>query len=259
MSDTASELLITLALFGGMLLFLEMGRRLGVRRLARDPKGAHLGTNAVDGAVFALLGLLIAFTFSGAASRFDERRQLIVEESNYIGTAYRRLDLFPPAAQPTLRDLFRRYVDSRIELYRKWRDTDAAKAEQERALKLQREIWSTAVAASRMEGAQPQASMLVFQSLNQMIDVTNTRARAAEMHPPGAIYVLLFVLAIAGALFAGYGMAGSRTRSWTHMIGFGAAIATAIYVIMDLEYPRHGMIRLDDFDKVLVDVRAEMR
>ena len=110
-----------------------------------------------------------------------------------------------------------------------------------------------------MEGAQPQASMLVFQSLNQMIDITNTRARAAEMHPPGAIYILLFVLAIAGALFAGYGMAGSRTRSWTHMIGFGAAIATAIYVIMDLEYPRHGLIRLDDFDKVLVDVRAEMR
>jgi hypothetical protein len=246
LSDTASELLITLALFGGMLLFLEMGRRLGVRRLTRDPKGAHLGTNAVDGAVFALLGLLIAFTFSGAASRFDERRQLIVEESNYIGTAYRRLDLLPPAAQPTLRELFRRYAE-------------AAKAEQARAAKLQGEIWSTAVAASRMEGAQPQASMLVFQSLNQMIDVTNTRARVAEMHPPGAIYILLFVLAIAGALFAGYGMAGSRTRSWTHMIGFGAAIATAIYVIMDLEYPRHGMIRLDDFDKVLVDVRAEMR
>ena len=259
MSDTASELLITLALFGGMLLFLETGRRLGMRRLARDPKGAHLGTNAVDGAVFALLGLLIAFTFSGAASRFDERRQLIVQEANEIGTAYRRLDLLPPVAQPALKDLFRRYVDSRIEVYRKWRDTEATRAEQARTAKLQGEIWSSAVAASRMEGAQPQASMLVFQSLNQMIDITNTRARAAEMHPPGAIYGLLFILAIAGALFAGYGMAGSKSRSWVHMIGFGATIAAAIYIIMDLEYPRHGLIRLDDFDKVLIDVREDMR
>jgi hypothetical protein len=259
LSDTASELLITLALFGGMLLFLEMGRRLGVARLARDPKGAHLGTTAVDGAVFALLGLLIAFTFSGAAARFDERRQLIVKEGNDIGTAYRRLDLLPPAAQPALRDLFRSYVDSRIEIYRKWRDPEATRTGHARTAKLQGEIWSKTVAASRMEGAQPQASMLVFQALDQMIDIANTRARAAEMHPPGAIYALLFILAIAGALFAGYGMAGSKTRSWTHMIGFGAAIAAAIYIIMDLEYPRHGLIRLDGFDRVLVDVRAEMR
>src|SRR5580765_7773073 len=79
--------LFALGLFLGMLILLEVGRRIGARRLAEDPEGAEAGVGTVEGAVFALLGLLIAFTFSGAASRFDTRRQLIIEETNDIGTA----------------------------------------------------------------------------------------------------------------------------------------------------------------------------
>jgi hypothetical protein len=259
LSYTLIMILITLALFVGMLLLLEIGKRVGARRLARDPEGAQLGTSAIDGAVYALLGLLIAFTFSGAASRFDERRHLIVQEGNDIGTAYLRLDLLPSTAQPALRDLFRRYVDSRLEVYRKLPDVEAAKAELARSAKLQGEIWSTAVAAGRIEGAQPQATMLLLSALNQMIDITSTRAMATQMHPPVVIYALLFVLAMAGALFAGYGMAGSKSRSWIHMIGFAAVVAAAVNVIMDLEYPRLGLIRVDAFDQVLVDVREGMR
>src|SRR5262245_57741494 len=90
-------------LFLGMLLLVEVGRRIGLRRIAVDINGAREGLGVVDGAVFGLLGLLVAFTFSGAAARFDLRRDLIVQETNAIGTAYLRLDLLPPAAQPPLR------------------------------------------------------------------------------------------------------------------------------------------------------------
>jgi len=76
--------LVSLALFAGMLLLLDVGRRIGVHRRVADPDGAQAGTGAVDGAVFALLGLLVAFTFSGAATRFDARRSLIVQETNDI-------------------------------------------------------------------------------------------------------------------------------------------------------------------------------
>ena len=88
MSYTAFTSLLTVVLFVGMVLLLEIGERIGVRRIANDPEGAQAGIGAVNGAVFALLGLLIAFTFSGAATRFDERRNLIVQETNDIGTAY---------------------------------------------------------------------------------------------------------------------------------------------------------------------------
>ena len=112
-----------------MILLLELGRRLGRRRQGRDEEGARAGLGAVEGAVFTLLGLLIAFTFSGAASRFDMRRQLIGQEANAIGTAWLRLDLLPAQAQPELRDLFRRYLDLRLAAYRKMPDVEAALAE----------------------------------------------------------------------------------------------------------------------------------
>src|SRR6185436_2599128 len=113
----------------------------------KDSEGARQGFGVVDGAVFGLLGLLIAFTFSGAAARFDERRQLIIEEANDIGTAYLRIDLLPESAQSRLRELFRQYLDSRLETYRKLPDLEAAKAELARSIKLQNEIWTAAIAA----------------------------------------------------------------------------------------------------------------
>jgi hypothetical protein len=250
---------VTLVLFLGMLLLLDVGRRIGVRRRAQDPEGAGAGIGAVDGAVFALLGLLIAFTFSGAAARFDARRALIVEEANNIGTAYLRLDLLPGEAQPALRDLFRRYVDSRLETYRKLPDFKAATAELDRSIRLQGEIWTQAVAAGRLEGAPPAATMLLLPALNQMIDITTTRTMAAQMHPPMIIFAMLYGLALASALLAGFGMAGGKSRDWLHMLAFAAVLAFAVYVIIDIEYPRLGLIRVDAFDQTLVDVRASMQ
>ena len=92
--------LIAIGLFAAMVLLLSTGRRLGTRRLALDPEGARAGASTVDGAVFGMLGLLIAFTFSGASTRFEARRELVVEEANAIGTAWLRLDLLPSIAQP---------------------------------------------------------------------------------------------------------------------------------------------------------------
>ena len=97
----------------GILAFLEVGRRIGLHRKQVDPEGAGAGLGAIDGAVFGLMGLLIAFTFSGAATRFDARRQLVGQEANDIGTAYLRIDLLPQAAQPALREDFRNYTEAR--------------------------------------------------------------------------------------------------------------------------------------------------
>src|SRR5206468_4373221 len=73
MNPVLVGVLLAGGLFFGMLLLIELGRRVGNRHLAKDPEGARAGVGAIEGAVFALLGLLIAFTFSGAASRFDTR------------------------------------------------------------------------------------------------------------------------------------------------------------------------------------------
>jgi hypothetical protein len=248
--------LLACCLLVGMFLFMEVGRRIGVRALLRDPDAGRAGTGAIEGAVFALFGLLVAFTFSGAASRFDSRKRLVVEEANAIGVAYLRLDLLPADAQPALRDLFRAYLDSRITTYRKLPDVAAALAELERSRKLQREIWTRAVAASAH--GQPVATSLVLGALNQMIDIVTTRTIAAKMHPPRILFGLLFALGLGCSLMAGYGMAGSRRRSWLHILGFAAVTALTVYVILDMEYPRFGLIRMDAVDEVLVDLRRTM-
>lgn len=245
-------------LFVGMLLLLETGRRIGIRRTQQDAEGVRAGLGAVDGAIFGLMGLLIAFSFSGAASRFDGRRQLVVEEANAIGTAWLRLDLLPAGAQPALREKFRRYVDSRLEVYRRLPDLESALAELDRSRALQGEIWSDAVASCREPGGQ-QATMLLLPALNQMIDITTTRTMAAKTHPPVIIFGMLAVLALACSLLAGYGMAGGKTRSWIHMIVFAAILAVTVYVILDLEFPRLGIIRVDAVDQVLVELRQSMK
>ena len=148
MNLTLVASLTALGLFGGVLLLVETGRRIGKRRMAQDGE-ARAGMGAVEGAVFGLMGLLIAFTFTGAATRFDARRQLVTEEANNIGTAWLRLDLLPTDAQPALRDSFRRYLDSRLEVYQKLPDLEAAMAALARAGALQGEIWTQAVAACR--------------------------------------------------------------------------------------------------------------
>ena len=213
---------------------------------------------AVDGAVFALLGLLIAFTFSGASARFDTRRQLIVEETNDIGTAYLRLDLLAPDAQTALRESFRHYLDARIEIYRKLPDMAAAKEQLAKAVELQTQIWRQAVAASRAQGAAPAAPMLLLPALNAMIDITTTQVMATQMHPPIVIFAMLFALALAASLMAGYGISGSKVRRWFHMVGFALVMAIAVYVILDIEYPRLGLIRVDAFDQALIDLRESM-
>ena len=250
--------LITFGLFVGMLLFLEIGRRIAVRRIKQDAGAGGEGVGAVDGAVFALLGLLLAFSFSGASSRFDTRRQLIVEETNDIGTAYLRLDLLPADLQPALRESFRRYLDARIDTFRKLPDIAAAKESLARANELQTQIWRQAVAATQATGAPPAAPFLLLPALNVMIDITTTQTMATQMHPPTVVFVMLFGLALAASLLAGYGMIGSKLRSWFHMLGFALVMAVAVYVILDLEYPRLGLIRVDAFDQALVDLRKSM-
>jgi hypothetical protein len=245
-------------LFLGMLGLHVLGRSLGRGQAARDPEGASAGAGVIDGAVFGLLGLLIAFTFSGAAARFDGRRDLVVEEANAIGTAWLRLDLLPAAAQPALRDLFRRYLDARIEVYRSVPDLDAVNRALARSVALQGEIWTRAVAGCQSPGGQP-AIVVLLPALNQMIDITTTRTMAARMHPPKVIFVLLIALGLVSAMFAGYGSALGKQRHWLRAVGFAAVIAVTVYVILDLEYPRLGLIRVDAADQVLVDLRESIR
>jgi hypothetical protein len=251
--------LATVGLFILMLAGAEAGRRLGVARLARDSSGLAKGSGSAEAAVFALFGLLVAFTFSGAASRFEGRRDLIVNEANAIDTAYLRLDLLPSDAQPTLRELFREYADNRYRAYRQAEDAAATEATFAETAHLQSEIWTMSVTALESQNMSPSRATLVLGALNEMIDITATREMATRNHPPVVVFLLLGSLSIVCSLLVGYATSQNAGRSWLHTLTFAAIISLTVYVIVDLEFPRVGLIRVDSADDVLLEVRENMR
>jgi hypothetical protein len=249
---------IAAAMFVGILVFLAIGRRIGQRHLASHGLPSPAAIGSLETAVFALLGLMIAFTFSGALSRFDTRRAQAVDEANAIGTAYLRIDVLPAAAQPRLRETLRSYVDSRIATYQKLPDVGAARRELARSQALQGEIWVQAVAATALPDSRAGSDLVVLPALNAMFDITTVRMVATQIHPPTIIYAMLIGLALASALLAGYQGASERALNWVHQVGFAGIVAVTVYVIFEIEYPRLGFVRIDAIDQVLLDARAAM-
>ncbi|HZD77487.1 MAG TPA: hypothetical protein VE218_10805 [Acidobacteriaceae bacterium] len=234
-------------LFPAMIALLEVGRRL------RRQRAEAVVSSAIEGAIFGLFGLLLAFTFSGAVSRFDMHRQLLTQEANNIGTAYLRLDLLPAQAQPELRQLFRDYTTSRLHLY------DAVDMEiSPETAELQREIWQRATAAATADGAKTDAAKLLLPAINDMIDITSTRQNAFNMHPPAVVYWLLFSFSGGAALMAGYSMKAGP-RDWMYSVALALAVTLTVYTILDVEYPRRGLIRLQALDRTLISLRDSMK
>jgi hypothetical protein len=236
---TLLSILFAVGLFGAMLLLLEVGRWIAVQRMAMDPEGAKAGLGAVVGVVFSLLGLLLAFTFSGAASRFDTRKQLAVLEVNTLGKAYYLLDLFPEPIQTKLKESFRQYLDAELQAIKALPDIRTAKQAYSRASALKLDIQNQVIAACRNPNSQAIGTYVLLPAINEWVANSTNRFVAVNTHPPFAIYVVLVGLALVSSLIAGYGMAEAKTRNWLHVIVFAAVITLTIYVILDLEFPRH--------------------
>jgi hypothetical protein len=258
MGYTLLSIFFAVGLFGAMLLLLEIGRWIAVRQMSVDPEGAKAGLGAVVGVVFSLLGLLLAFTFSGAASRFDARKQLTVQEVNTLGKAYYVLDLFPEPLQTKLKDSFRHYLDAELQAIKALPDVRAAKQAFARSSALKAEIQNQAIAACRNPNTQSIAAFVLLPAINEWIANSTNRIVAVNTHPPFAIYAVLVGLALVSSLIAGYGMAEAKRRSWLHIIVFAAVITVTIYVIVDLEFPRIGIIRINATDRLLIDLRKKM-
>lgn len=269
MNLAAFGLALTVLLFLGILGMIETGRRIGRKRFQSEGEAAGKGFTAVEGAIFGLLGLVLAFSFSGALTRFDARRQLVIKEANDIGTAWLRIDLLPADVQAPMREQFRKYLDARLEAYSQASDLDSVRQSLARASAVQKEIWALAIGSGKPAdgpdgggaappAAGPRAQMLLLPSLNAMFDTGTTQQEAVRFHPPAIIFFMLGSLILACALFAGYDMGGRKNLNLLHSVGFAIVLSVTVYVIIDVEYPRLGFIRMSDSDEVLRQIREGM-
>ena len=252
------ETLAAACLFVAMLVSMDIGYRIGHRRRSSDPQTSIEVIGTVDAAVFGLLGLILAFTFSGASDRLVIRRAQIVQEANAIGTAYLRTDVLPPSDQTGIQELFRAYLEARIEVFDKFADRTLFDAALGKSEKLQREIWSRSVLSCRMD-PKPDSCLLMLPALNEMIDITATRTMATRTHAPLVILALLILLSLAGAMLSGYAMSRQSGRSILHMLLFSLVVSASVYVVLDLEYPRAGIINLRSMDRAMYELRGIMK
>ena len=106
---------VFLATMAVVLLAVEGGFRLGQYRRRRSEQEDRPPVGEMVAATLALLAFMLAFTFGLAASRFDVRRGLVIDEANAIGTTYLRAGLLPEPHRSDVRSLLREYVDVRLE------------------------------------------------------------------------------------------------------------------------------------------------
>jgi hypothetical protein len=242
-----------IGLCAGMFLCSRLGYYLGLRQA----DGVDSQFAVIETATLGLVALLLAFTFQIAMSRFEEGRQLIVEEANAIGTAYLRIDVLDPSDQPEVRDLFRTYVDARLQLYATVAAGGDPGHEIAQTRKLQDRLWKSASAAAK-RATTPYAAILLITPINTMIDVTTSRFVNYRTRTPALVKGLLFALAIISSLVIGYAMGAGRHRGTIPAAVFAVVISAVIYTILDLDSPRYGLIRLDAAAQALQDVRKSM-
>jgi len=234
-------LLICLVLMGVLLVAEEVGFRVKGRMKSGSDNIEKGDIALILGAILTLLALLLGFTYAMSGSRYETRRQLVVEEANAIGTTYLRAKALPEPRSSQIQELLRQYAALRIEFARA-RDESPEKVREvdNRSKELHSLIWSHAVALAR-ENPNPVTSIFL-QTLNEMIDLHSKRLAAYRNRVPLSIYLVLFVVSIITLWLVGYYF-GRRQGGRILATVVVLLLASVMWLIMDLDQPVRGAIK----------------
>ncbi len=220
-----------------ILIVSEFGCRLGVR--AKSEVGSNFTT--LESAMLGLLALMLAFTFSMALSRFEARRDALLNEANAIGTTALRARLLPEPQRSETLKLLQEYVQIRIDIAQRSTSLAELTPAVDRSNALQEALWQQAKAmAFKDKGAVPTGLFIL--SLNEMIDDQGKRLSALRNRIPNSVLLTLFAIAVVACAFAGYanGLDVQRTRVPVYVMGL--LVSAVIYLIIDLDRPSAGFI-----------------
>ncbi len=242
--------LVELVILGLFVVSMEVGFRWG-RYRGRIGKPTGGQSTTVQAAVLGFLALVLGFTFSVSQSRFDTKRQLVVEEANAIGTTALRARMLPSPYREKTLDLLRRYANSRTPATLE--QVDKAIAE---SLRLHKQLWAQATAVAHVE-QNPAVVMLYTQALNDMIDLHTKRVAAYLYRAPPGLLLLLTVAAALVIAVMGYGSGLEKERNLLGMSVMVILVSLVLFLVLDLERPQDGIIRANL--KPLYDVQADLR
>lgn len=220
-----------------VLALSEIGWQLGARAVGR----ASSNLTTLESAMLGLLALMIAFTFSMALSRFEARRDAVLNEANAIGTTALRARLLPEPHRSETLKLLREYVQIRLDIARSGTSLAQQIAVIDRSNAIQEALWQqTKAMAAKDKGLIPTG--LFIESLNSMIDDQGKRLAALRSRVPNIVLLALFSIAAVAGAFAGYasGLDAKRTRLPVYLMGL--VVSAVIFLILDLDRPSAGFI-----------------
>ena len=250
--QTAPAIVIAFGIFVLLLLSYWLGHRLRNKQIRKNPElfAADMGT--INGTLLAMLGLLLAFSFSMANSRYDTRRQLVIEEANAIGTVVLRTDVYPDSMRELLRRNLKDYVEERIAFYEAKMKMNLVVAHFLKADSIGKVVWSIAASYAKVDNITTRTSELI-PALNEMIDITTTRRAAGEATIPDSILYFLFTLSICCSFLIGYDH--KAAINWVVVVGFAIMLSATVFTIIDLDRPRGGLINMDGPNQKIVELR----
>lgn len=236
-------------------IFMEIGYRIG-RSIRRRSKGEkESAVSSITGSILALVAFMLAFTFSMAASRYDDRKELVRNEANAISTAYLRSDFLSEPDRGETKKLFREYLDVRLAANPAGGRTrvNEALADSER---IQRQLWNMAVVNARKD-MNSDIAALYIDSLNTMIDIHSLRvAVGLKARIPSGVWLALSLIVFLGVIGVGYQAAIAESGRSVVAVLLTMAFAVVIALIVTLDHPLSGYISVSQ--QPLIDVRASM-
>ena len=247
----AIPIYITMVL--GMYGCLELGRSWGRKQLARKQSVGKEWIGIVDGPILAVYGLLLAFAFSGAMHRHDERKKIIVEEANMLARGYFQVDLLPSTEQPQLRALMQEYLRTRLNCYRLRSDLAAYQQETLHSYQIQDQLWKSVIKVTN-SNVDRRAALTLLSTLSELRSLTTSRKILTSFHPPMIIMLFLLTLSLVASFLLGYQISMLKKKSWPHIFLFLGFVAFTNYLIIDLEYPKVGWIQIDDSEIMIRNI-----
>lgn len=245
-----------------LILALEFGYRVGLHR-RRQVRDADIGGGSiVSTSLFALLGLILAFTYSSAVQRHEQRKQSVVAEANALGTAYLRADILAEPARSDLKQAIYRYALTRAP--DDWRQPGESWDELRyrniaESIEAQRHIWPIARKAIDAEERLPIASSLLS-AINELLDSHIVRISALVDTLPAMVLGMLQAITMASLAVAGF-MAGihGRLSRWRLLL-FALVLAGMIIVILDYDRPHSGLISINEISlqATIADMQSDL-
>lgn len=236
-----------------VILAIEAGYRLGQYRRRRSDQEKDAPVGAIVAATLGLLAFMLAFTFGLAATRFDARRMVVLEESNAIGTANLRAGLLPEPNRSALHKLFEEYVDVRLEAV----DPGATEKAITKSMELHRALWSQVSDLAAKDNRSILTGIFV-QSLNEVIDLHAKRVMLGLRNRiPGLVWLALYFMAVVSMAALGYqeGLSGSR-RSLA-VLALALTFSAVMLLIADLDRPSEGLLRVSQ--RAMTDLRESLK